>query len=384
MNNPSQNRIKQTKNIIIIASTGAFLLCFLIWGILSPDLKTSESERRTLMSFPELSAKTLLNGKFMTDFESYSMDQFPLRDEFRSAKAFSNFYLLGLRDMNGIYVKDGYVSKLEYPLDESSLDYASQKFQYIYTKYLTNSQVYLAIIPDKNYFLAKEAGYPAMDYDTLTAYMKEKNSNMTYIDLWDTLELSDYYKTDTHWKQEKLLDTAKKLSDEMENPIFTEDEITGKNSGTVFEQKTLDQPFYGVYYGQSALPLKPEKIVYYTNDVIENCEIFDYETNQKMPMYDMIKGHGKDPYEMFLSGSKSLIKITNPSATSGKKLVIFRDSFGSSIAPLLTGGYEEIILVDTRYLQPDFIGKFIDFENEDYEVLFLYSTLILNNSVTLK
>ena len=85
---------------------------------------------------------------------------------------------------------------------------------------------------------------------------------------------------------------------------------------------------------------------------------------------------------MFLSGSLSLITIENPNATTDKELVIFRDSFGSSIAPLLVEGYAKVTLVDIRYVASDLVGRFVDFENQD--VLFLYSTLVLNNSVTLK
>ena len=96
----------------------------------------------------------------------------------------------------------------------------------------------------------------------------------------------------------------------------------------------------------------------------------------------MEKAQGKDPYEMFLSGPKSLMTIENPGAAAGKRLIIFRDSFGSSVAPLLIEGYGEITLVDIRYLSSDMLGNFIDFDNSD--VLFLYSTLVLNNSVTLK
>ena len=96
----------------------------------------------------------------------------------------------------------------------------------------------------------------------------------------------------------------------------------------------------------------------------------------------MEKAYGKDPYELFLSGALSLITIENPNATTDKELVIFRDSFGSSIAPLLVEGYAKITLVDIRYISSDIVGNFVDFDNQD--VLFLYSTLILNNSVTLK
>ena len=98
-------------------------------------------------------------------------------------------------------------------------------------------------------------------------------------------------------------------------------------------------------------------------------------------IYDMEKAEGKDPYEMFLSGSLSLITIENPNAKDDRELIIFRDSFGSSIAPLLVEGYSKITLVDIRYLRTDYLDRFVDFENQD--VLFLYSTLVLNNSSTL-
>ena len=85
---------------------------------------------------------------------------------------------------------------------------------------------------------------------------------------------------------------------------------------------------------------------------------------------------------MFLSGSLSLLTIENPNTRTDKKLIMFRDSFGSSIAPLLISGYSQITLVDIRYIHPDYLGQFVDFESCD--VLFLYSTLVLNHSDTIK
>ena len=43
-------------------------------------------------------------------------------------------------------------------------------------------------------------------------------------------------------------------------------------------------------------------------------------------MYDFEKGEGRDPYELFLSGSLSYITIENPSAQTNRELIIFRDS----------------------------------------------------------
>ena len=85
-----------------------------------------------------------------------------------------------------------------------------------------------------------------------------------------------------------------------------------------------------------------------------------------------------------LSVSSSLLMLgyfENPDCESDKELVIFRDSFGSSIAPLLSEGYAKITLVDIRYLRADLLDRFIEFKNQ--YVLFLYSTSVLNHSETL-
>jgi len=62
--------------------------------------------------------------------------------------------------------------------------------------------------------------------------------------------------------------------------------------------------------------------------------------------------------------------------------VLFRDSFGSSLAPLLIEFYSKITLIDMRYINSNNYLEMIEFDNQD--VLFLYSTLIVNNSSTLK
>ena len=44
--------------------------------------------------------------------------------------------------------------------------------------------------------------------------------------------------------------------------------------------------------------------------------------------------------------------------------------------------YSRVTLVDIRYIHPDQIGDYVNFQNQD--VLFLYSTLILNSGRSLK
>ena len=130
--------------------------------------------------------------------------------------------------------------------------------------------------------------------------------------------------------------------------------------------------------------MEAEPLNYLYNVLFDSCKVTDYETNSEMPIYDLAKTESAkgEGYDMFLGGSKSLITIENPNAATDKELVIFRDSFGSSIAPLFAEAYSKITLVDIRYLPSEMVGRFVTFDNQD--VLFLYSTPVLNNSVTMK
>ena len=85
---------------------------------------------------------------------------------------------------------------------------------------------------------------------------------------------------------------------------------------------------------------------------------------------------------MYLSGAAALLTIENPNADSDRELIVFRDSFGSSLVPLLLGDYETVWVLDTRYVNPGLLAQFVDFDDQD--VLFLYSVLILGNSSALR
>ena len=93
-------------------------------------------------------------------------------------------------------------------------------------------------------------------------------------------------------------------------------------------------------------------------------------------------GTSMDNYDIFLDGPAALITIENPHAETDKELILFRDSFGSSIAPLFAEAYAKVTLVDLRYLSSDYLSQFVEFGGKD--VLFLYSTTILNTSEMLK
>ncbi len=346
------------------------LLTLFAW--FSPAKASSDAERRPLAQMPAIGIKPLLNGSFMADFEDYSLDQFPLRDKFRTIKSLFHYYVLGQKDNNGIYLSQGYAAQQEYPLDETSVQHAISRFNHLYQKYLTDSKISMAIVPDKGYYLAESSGNLAMDYDRMFTLFAEGMPWASQIDLRDVLSLEDYYRTDTHWRQENLVPAAAAICEALGMPAPRKE---------TFGISAMDT-FYGVYYGQAALPMEPDEIQWLMNDMLSACTVYDFESGKTLGIYDFSKLQGKDPYEVFLSGPRSLLTIENPNAGTDRELIIFRDSFGSAIAPLLISDYAKVTLVDIRYIQIDVLDRFIQFNGQD--VLFLYSTLVLNNSETIK
>ncbi len=356
-----------------LALIGVIWLALTLWAWFgSPDAE-SESERRLLAQMPEVSVDSIMKGSFMTDFESYTLDQFPLRDSFRTLKSMAVFYAFGQKDNNDIYIADGYAAKLEYPLNEKSVVECADKFTRLYDSYIKGKtdKVYLSVVPDKGYYLAAENGYPAMDYEKLFSILAGNMPYAEYIDITSCLTIEDYYKTDTHWKQENLSPVVELLSEKM-GFKFTDN----------FTENTADSPFYGVYYGQAALPMPAEKISWLTSDIIDSAVVHNLETNTTGGVYDLGELEGRDPYEIYLYGASPIVEIENPNAENDRKLVIFRDSFGSSITPLMIEGYSKITMVDIRYIASNFVGNYVDCTDAD--VLFLYSTLVLNSSNVLK
>ena len=338
-----------------------------------PADEISDSERRKLQQFPTLSAQELFSGDWMEDFESYTLDQFPLRDGFRRLKALAHYNLLGQKDNNGIYIADGYAAKLEYPLNENSLNNALGKFQALYENHLAGSKVYFSVVPDKGYFLAEPNGYPAMDYHALMENMAAGMPWAEFVDISGDLTLESYYKTDTHWRQEEILTVAQKLCEALGTGAFYRDELT---------LETLERPFYGVYYGQAALPMDAEQMYLVRHEILDHATVYNHENGKTTGIYDLSKLESQDLYDVFLSGAAALLTIENPSGIPGKELIVFRDSYGSSLIPLLVKDYAKVTVIDTRYVAPMLLDKFVEFKGQD--VLMLYSTLLLNNSFSLK
>lgn len=360
---------EKTKNIVVIAMFMIAITGMFIINIVKEDTIYSTSERRKLAQLPAFSYTKLTNGKFFSEFDTYTTDQFSFRELFRKTKVLTEKNVFGRLDYNDIYEKDGFLISGLYPLNESSINNLIKKINSIKETYLTeNNKVYFTIVPDKNYFVDGEN--LKLDYEKMISLMKENLTFADYIDIFDELKLSDYYITDSHWKQENITQVAKKILKAM-----------GIEPKAEYEQKEILE-FKGVYAGQYPVKTKSDKITILTNNILQNCTVYNCETNKETSVYDMEKVSAYDKYDIYLSGATALLRIDNPSCETNRELIIFRDSYGSSLTPLLVEGYKTVTVVDTRYISPKILGEYIEFTNQD--VLFEYSTTLINDSITIK
>lgn len=354
--------MEKLKNIIVSLTFTLFICIIFVINIFKKDNDISVSERRKLEQFPKFSLTSFTNGTFFKKFDTYTTDQFIKRDGFRTLKA-----ILELKIRNNyknLYVNEDYIVEQLYPLDTESVNNIVSKINFIKDNYLSNNNIYFSIIPDKNYFIDNDN--LKLDYNNMIDILKK--TNIQYIDIFSDLNLNNYYYTDSHWKEETLENVANKFSKEMD---FITDNYTVEDSSY----------FKGVYASRLPIKVKEDKIKLLHNDIIDNATVYDYETKEYTKIYNYDKLESLDKYDIYLRGAKALLEIETNS-TSNKELIVFRDSFGSSLIPLFTSGYKKIIVVDTRYISSKILKDFINFDNKD--VLFIYSTSLVNNSYTLK
>jgi len=336
--------------------------------ITPPDV--SLSERRPLEKMPAFTLSTVQSGEFMSGFEKYAADSFPFREEFRALKSYSVFNLFFLSDKSGLYIGESGAGKFE-RINRDSMIQAAGKIRKM-AESIEGANIYYSIIPDKSIYAGRK--YPGFDPAEAETILSRELSGLKFIDLTAVLSPDMFYRTDVHWSQPRISDVVETLTKAM-----------GVSVANGFTDNTAGN-FKGVYAGQLALPLHDDIMSYLTNGILDNAEVLmlDEQTFELEPgiMYNLEAFAGNDPYNFFLGGPQPLIVINNPASVNERELYIFRDSFGSSLAPLLVPSYSKVTLIDLRYLDSRLLSDFVTFK-EGADILFLYSSQILNNSSVL-
>ena len=257
-------------------------------------------------------------------------------------------------------------------MSAAEIQKAADKFREVAGKYLAGRRLYTCVVPDKSEFLAP-AGQAA-DSRAVEGILREAlGADFSHIEVRDLLSPEAYYRTDIHWAQERILPVAQRVAGAIGREVRAAD-FTAVRAGEL----------YGSYYGQAALPLAPDELWYLDSEAIRQMQVYHLEGDRVSGVYDPEKALGEgsmDGYDLFLSGAEAFLRIDNPAGEG--ELVLFRDSFGSSLAPLLAGSYARVSIVDLRYISTEALGQFLEVSPEA-DVLFLYSTVTLNHASMLK
>lgn len=348
--------------VLIILIVGS--LCML--NLINKPPKILKSERRTPSSLPNLTLHNILSAKYMDDFENFAADSFVFRDKFRAVKAAAVFHLFQQTDKSRLYYDDAAGLGRFEQLNEQALHEVAAKIKKISTE-LEGMNIYYSFVPDKDIYA--DRNYPGFDVNMILTILPNELQELTLIDLSDTLSAGDFYKTDFHWDQAKLENVVSKLG-----------KIMGFNIDISSFNLIKTGEFQGVYPGQLALPAYNDEMIYLVpNDPVSVNYLDDKSLKLKQgTIYDIKAFNGQDPYDIFLQGVQPLVILENPDSTTPRELYLFRDSFSSSLAPLLTQAYRKITLIDLRYIDFSYLLDYISFK-EGSDVIFLYSSLILNN-----
>ena len=348
------------KNVVQSVLFGFILLSVFLFNIICKDNEISLSEKRKLQLMPDVSFESIFDGSFFDNFDKYSEDQFFIREPLRNVSMFLDLNVRG--EYNNLAVKNNYIYEKRINTNIKSVDNFISKINLIDEMYLSDkNNVYYSIIPDKSYFIDNDYSYIINRLNNEFSYK--------YINIMDCLSLSDYYKTDQHWKQENIKLVAKRVLESMNKEYFDD------------YKETFVKEFSGTYGNRLSILNVKDKLKILTSNTLENSLVFNYEKNNVSSIYNL-SNMSIDSYDIYLDGPVSIISIVNNDINIDDELIIFRDSFSSSLAPLLLNQYKKITLVDTRYISPRLISNYVKFDKQD--VLFIYSTLIINNSYTFK
>ncbi|MEG1822687.1 MAG: DHHW family protein [Clostridiales bacterium] len=353
---------------LTIAFCGILAVVLLLFFIL-PKGNFSQEERRVLAEKPNLTLGNVLDGSFEKATDTYLSDHFPGR---KTMVGLYNYYLTysGRNGENGIYrAKNGYLINIPNKDNEK----ISQNIKTINTFSDANKiNTTMMIVPSTGSVLSEDLPKNHLKYEDkalLEQIKKEKNPNINFTDLMPIFAQEKnqqlYFKTDHHWTTNgAYLGYLKYCQDQNLKPVKKENLTKEKFTN-----------FYGTSYAKSGLWVKePDTLELWKTKEKPTVEISeDNEKNVKKytSLYFPEAFFGEDPYNIFLNGNHSLVKITNNHAENGK-LLILKDSFANGFVPFLTHNYKEIYMVDLRYFRKSAVSDLIK-THDISEMLVLYS-----------
>ena len=222
------------------------------------------------------------------------------------------------------------------------------------------------------YLPAGYEDYNASHRDSINS-IANKLVNVINVDGYAALEAHTneyiYTRTDHHWEPLGAYYAAKAFCDIAQTPAkelstYTTETIDGfvgtMYAFTDYNERIKNDPDTFTYY----IPSTEYTATYYTTD---------FKVDEQFSQFHSIfvDQPASGAYSTFMGGDQKIVKIETANK-NGRKLCIFKDSYGNAEVPFYIDSFEEIYVCDIRYFDlyaPDFIK-----ENGITDVLFTMCT----------
>lgn len=395
-----------------IAVLFALFISVFFWvDVFNSDRAFSEFENTSLAQKPAFSWSSFVDGSFGSKYVKYINEQFLGRDNWISMKAVADMGLGRIESHGVTYGDDHYLmEKLEivedqnYPANagtnivkQTSLDRSNgmvSSFLQMYDQPITFS-----LVPNSYAILEDEVptGFPGANQQVYTQQiyqtLREADDQLEIVDFSDALSQHKdeyiYYRTDHHWTT---------LGAYYAYVAYCEQKgLTPVSLEELKENKVED--FYGTFYSKAKRPSQPaDTITWYDVDVDEFAFVANLQQDKQLAqlgevvqedglellrvdgMMDRRKFEVRDKYAAFMWGNSGYVKIKsshNLNHQEGKtsRLLLFKDSYANSMIPYLTYNYDEIIVVDLRYMAKS-TKELMQEEFDDIFVMYNFSTYV--------
>lgn len=339
---------------------------FFTLQLLGQDKTFSDLENRPLAGKPVWSQDKFFNGTYGKDVEKYIADQFPFRNQFIAIKSQSEL-MLQKKENNGVYIgeDDYFLQKFNVP-DKQLM---KKNIEYI-NRFAESFDVYFMLAPTATKIYAEKLPNFAMPYDE-ESFIEEVSGGLGQkvhkIDVLETMKAHKneeiYYKTDHHWTT---------LGAYYGYEAFCEGYGIEPMLISAFERVIGSNSFYGSLFSKGNFTFaKPDTLELFIPKVEETLDVYYMGSDKHTDsLYEMSHLDKKDKYSVFLDNNHPIIQIKT-GVKNGKKLAIVKDSYANALIPFLTNHFEEIHVLDLRFLNMP-IATYMR-SNDLKDVLMLYN-----------
>lgn len=352
------------KNRYIIIPFLVIIVTFFVFNTISPDKEYSKVENRTLSKRPSL--EKVGGENFSKEYEDYYNDQFVFRDFLIGVNTVTD-YILNKTEVGNYCVVDNnwILGKFPNVFNEKRLNrYSNAINKLAKVGKSEGKDVYFAMTPHKTNVLKhiypKYIETSSIDKNIKGFEDKLNKEVINYIEMDDYMmnkfskkELeSMYFKTDHHWNGKGAFEGFKKIIEEMDLDISSENL---KNIFSKYKEVTVDSKKFNGSYNKNICMVVREKEYpdYLTIKENKNNDVEYFLNGENVKEEDVI-ATSRHEEEWDYGGAYSrgaqmnILKIKNKDAFSDKKILVIRDSMQGATTWLFRDFFKETELIDPR------------------------------------